>query len=74
MTTRRLLVRRTPDVAHAFDVPRALRTGCDLALDGGELPGVASTVIDLRDYHRDGAWRVLRAGALGADAIERALA
>ena len=33
----------------------------DLALDAGELPGVASTVIDLRDYQTSGRWS-LRAG------------
>ena len=32
-------------------------TGADLVLDGGELPGVASTVVDLRDYERAGRWQ-----------------
>ena len=56
------------------DVPRTLLERADLALDGGELPGVASTVLDLRAYQRSGAWSVLREGALTIDAIERALA
>ena len=41
-----------------------LLDGADLVLDGGELPGVASTVVDLRDYERSGSWNVLREGAL----------
>jgi L-threonylcarbamoyladenylate synthase len=53
-------------------VARAIRDGADLVLDGGPLPGVASTVIDLRDYER-GEWSVLRAGAVGAEQVEHAL-
>jgi L-threonylcarbamoyladenylate synthase len=55
------------------DVPASLLDGADLVLDGGELPGVASTVVDLRDYERSGSWRVLREGPLALDAVERAL-
>jgi L-threonylcarbamoyladenylate synthase len=56
------------------DVPRGLREGAEVVLDGGELPGVASTVLDLRDYQRTGRWSVVRAGALAVDLLERALA
>jgi tRNA A37 threonylcarbamoyladenosine synthetase subunit TsaC/SUA5/YrdC len=42
-------------------------------LDGGELLGVASTVVDLRDYERTGGWSVLREGALALDAVKRVL-
>ncbi len=56
------------------DVPRELLLGASLALDGGELPGIASTVLDLRDYELTGAFRVLREGALALGEIERALA
>jgi L-threonylcarbamoyladenylate synthase len=55
------------------DVPPSLLEGADLVLDAGELPGVASTVLDLRDYQHSGGWSVLREGALGIDAVERAL-
>jgi L-threonylcarbamoyladenylate synthase len=54
-------------------VPRALRDGVDLALDGGQLDGRPSTVVDLRAYDRDGRWRVLRAGALAEPDLQRAL-
>jgi L-threonylcarbamoyladenylate synthase len=63
-----------PDARRLSDVPRELLLGADLALDGGDLSGVASTVVDLREYERTGAWAVVREGALELDAVERALA
>jgi len=56
------------------DVPRELRDGVELCLDGGELPGVASTVIDLREYGDGGRWSVVRAGARSSEAVRAALA
>jgi L-threonylcarbamoyladenylate synthase len=61
------------DARRLADVPRALLRGADLVLDGGELAGVPSTVVDLRAYARAGDWRILRAGALSAAAVRRAL-
>jgi L-threonylcarbamoyladenylate synthase len=55
------------------DVPVALREGADLVLDGGELPGVASTVIDLAEYEQTGSWRIVRDGPLDAAAVAAAL-
>jgi L-threonylcarbamoyladenylate synthase len=63
-----------PEARRLADVPRALLRGAALALDGGELPGTASTVLDLRDYELNGAFSVLREGALALGDIERALA
>jgi L-threonylcarbamoyladenylate synthase len=63
-----------PEARRLADVPRELLLGADLALDGGELPGTASTVLDLRDYQLNGAFRVVREGALALSDIERALA
>ncbi len=62
-----------PDPRRLDDVPASIRAGADLVLDGGELPGVASTVLDLRDYERSGEWRIVRAGPLGPAEIERVL-
>jgi L-threonylcarbamoyladenylate synthase len=62
-----------PEARRLADVPDAIRAGADLTLDGGELPGVASTVLDLRDYARSGAWRIVRVGPIGPTEIERAL-
>jgi L-threonylcarbamoyladenylate synthase len=47
--------------------------GADLAIDGGELIGEPSTVVDLSGIDRDGGWTVLREGALGRDELERRL-
>ena len=58
--------RRLPDVA------AAIRREADLVLDGGELPGTPSTVVDLRRYEAAGEWAVVREGAVPADSIARA--
>jgi L-threonylcarbamoyladenylate synthase len=51
-----------PDARRLADVPEAIRAGADLVLDGGELPGTPSTVVDLRRFEETGEWTVLRAG------------
>ena len=48
-----------PDPRRVEDIPEAIRAGCGAVVDGGELPGVPSTVIDLTS----GEPRVLRQGA-----------
>lgn len=63
----------SPAPRHLRDVPIELRQGADLVLDGGELPGVASTVIDLSQYEQQGTWRVVREGPLDSSAVERLL-
>jgi L-threonylcarbamoyladenylate synthase len=62
-----------PDARTLEEVPSSLRDGADLVLDGGELPGVASTVIDLRDFESDHRWHLLREGALGRAQVEEKL-
>ncbi len=52
-----------PDARRLADVPLAIRAGVDLVIDGGELPGTPSSVIDLTAYET-GAWRLVRVGAL----------
>ncbi len=61
------------DAKRLSDVPRALRAGADLVLDGGELPGTPSTVVDLRDFQARREWRIVREGAVSSQTIERAL-
>jgi L-threonylcarbamoyladenylate synthase len=63
-----------PDARTLEDVPHEMREGADLVLDGGELPGTPSTVIDLRDLEAEGRWHVLREGALAKSDVEAALA
>lgn len=53
-----------PDARTLAEVPKSMLDGADLVLDGGELPGRPSTVIDLRDYAENRRWHVLREGAL----------
>jgi L-threonylcarbamoyladenylate synthase len=62
-----------PDARRLDEIPASIRSGADLVLDGGELPGVASTVLDLRDYERSGNWSVVRAGPLEQPQIEEML-
>ena len=57
--------------AHRLDeVPEEIRRGADLVLDGGELAGTPSTVVDLRRFELDGIWAVLREGAVPEREIE----
>jgi L-threonylcarbamoyladenylate synthase len=63
-----------PDARRLLDVSASIRAGADLVLDGGELPGVASTVLDLREYERRGGWQIVREGPLGRVDLERILA
>jgi L-threonylcarbamoyladenylate synthase len=63
-----------PDARTFEQVPKSLRDGADLAIDGGELPGTPSTVIDLREFDADRRWYVLREGAMPRDAVDLALA
>ena len=57
------------DARRLADVPEPIRAGADLVLDGGELPGTPSTVVDLRGYEESGAWTVVRAGLVAPEAI-----
>ncbi len=62
-----------PAPARFDDVPPAIRNGADLAIDGGELTGVPSTVIDLTGLELGGGWKVLREGGMSTDELERRL-
>lgn len=62
-----------PDARRLEDVPEPIRRAADLILDGGELPGTPSTVIDLRRYEDDGSWLVKRRGAVDEDELQEKL-
>lgn len=62
-----------PDARTLEEVPASMREGAELVLDGGELPGTPSTVVDLRDYAEHRRWHVLREGALRGLAVRQAL-
>jgi L-threonylcarbamoyladenylate synthase len=53
-----------PAPASFPDVPSGIVDAADLAIDGGALTGLPSTVVDLTTLDEDGGWRVLRAGGL----------
>ncbi len=56
------------------DVPDSIAEGADLAIDGGKLPGLPSTVIDVAAIDEDGSWRILRDGAVSPGDVTSALA
>lgn len=56
------------------DLPAEIVEAADLAIDGGELTGMPSTVVDLTDFDTRGDWRILREGALGHVELEGRLA
>jgi L-threonylcarbamoyladenylate synthase len=62
-----------PDARRLDDVPGTIRARADLVLDGGELPGTPSTVVDLRSFEHDGRWSVVREGAVPIDSVSMAL-
>jgi L-threonylcarbamoyladenylate synthase len=62
-----------PAPAAFADVEPAIVDGADLAIDGGELTGRPSTVIDVTAIDRSGEFLVLREGALPAADVERLL-
>lgn len=63
-----------PEPRRLAEVPEEIRAGADLVLDGGELPGIASTVVDLTRYEEAGEWRILREGAIDRAALANLLA
>lgn len=54
-------------------VPAEIVAAADLAIDGGQLTGLPSTVIDLTEIERGGGWTILREGALPRAAVSAAL-
>ena len=62
-----------PDARRLEEVPEYMRTHCDLVLDGGELPGTPSTVVDLRAYEVDEEWSVVREGAMSVTEVSARL-
>jgi L-threonylcarbamoyladenylate synthase len=60
---------------HRFeDIDSEILAGVDVAIDGGELRGQASTVVDVSGIESGEGWAVLRDGALPRAELERMLA
>jgi tRNA threonylcarbamoyl adenosine modification protein (Sua5/YciO/YrdC/YwlC family) len=62
-----------PEARTLNQVPESIRAGIELEVDGGVLPGVASTVVDLREYEAEGDWEIVREGAIPAEVVAVAL-
>ncbi|HEY6638950.1 MAG TPA: L-threonylcarbamoyladenylate synthase [Solirubrobacterales bacterium] len=63
------------DPPRSFDeIDERVLSAADLAIDGGELIGAPSTVVDLTEFDSEGRWEVLREGALPRGAIDSVLA
>jgi L-threonylcarbamoyladenylate synthase len=58
-----------PDPRRLEDVDPEIRAGVDLEIDGGELPGTPSTVVDLSGEEP----RIVREGAVSAERIRELL-
>jgi L-threonylcarbamoyladenylate synthase len=58
-----------PDPRRLQDVPLGLRDSAELVLDGGELPGTPSTVVDLRNYAKTGEYAIVRQGLFPAEEV-----
>jgi L-threonylcarbamoyladenylate synthase len=53
-----------PAPSRLGDLDPGILEGADLLIDGGELGGEPSTVVDLTAFDSDGSWSVLREGAV----------
>lgn len=62
------------DPPRSFDeINEQVLSAADLAIDGGELIGAPSTVVDVTELDSEGRWEVLREGALPQGVIDRVL-
>ncbi len=62
-----------PATGSFSDIDPAIEGAVDLAIDGGELSGRPSTVVDLSGLERAGGWKVLREGAMTRSELARRL-
>jgi len=63
-----------PAPALFADVPRSILTAVDVAIDGGALTGLPSTVIDVTPLDAGGSWSVLRDGGMSREDLSERLA
>jgi L-threonylcarbamoyladenylate synthase len=62
-----------PAARRLQEVDKEIRKGVDIVLDGGELSGTPSTVVDLTRYEDDGSWEILRGGAVSRSSLTELL-
>jgi L-threonylcarbamoyladenylate synthase len=63
-----------PAPARFAAVPASVLAAVDLAIDGGDLTGLPSTVVDIATIDDDGGWTILRHGALSPGDLASAFA
>jgi len=63
-----------PAASRFAAVPEEIVAGADLAIDGGQLTGLPSTVVDVATIEEGGGWTILRQGALSEGDLTSALA
>jgi L-threonylcarbamoyladenylate synthase len=63
-----------PAPASFEEVPAEIVAAADLAIDGGGLTGLPSTVVDLTGFDAGGAWEILREGGLSPGDLAARLA
>ena len=63
-----------PAPASFAEVPAEILAAVDLAIDGGTLTGLPSTVVDLTAFDASGDWSVLREGGLDPAELEERMA
>jgi L-threonylcarbamoyladenylate synthase len=63
-----------PPPAGFEEVPAPIVAGADLAIDGGRLTGLPSTVVDIAAIDDGGDWEILRQGAISEGDLASALA
>ncbi len=61
------------DARRLADVDPAIRQSVDLQLDGGELMGTPSTVVDLGHFETGGGFTIVREGAVPSSEVESKL-
>ena len=62
-----------PAASRFADLDPHVLAGADLAIDGGDLTGLSSTVVDLTAIEEGGGWKFLREGAMPAAELEERL-
>jgi L-threonylcarbamoyladenylate synthase len=62
-----------PAPARFADVPRNIITAVDIAIDGGALTGLPSTVVDVTSLDASGEWTVLREGGMSTGELRERL-
>ena len=63
-----------PAPSRVEDAPRDILEGADLVIDGGELTGMPSTVVDVSGLESGGGYTILRKGGMPVAEVERRLA